>query len=115
LPPHKEGEAERRPTPRLSTAIAAAEADVSSGRIATWLSVHASRRSFAEEDDWVRKASGAKILEELFTDFSGATLEYRKVEHSVALTKWLIANKPAMLEELFDYVRGLFAKEKTNG
>jgi len=48
-----------------------------------------------------------ELLYDLFNAMTEATVEYKKTRHSVELTKWLLANKPESLNELFDYVKAL--------
>jgi AAA domain, putative AbiEii toxin, Type IV TA system/AAA ATPase domain len=61
-------------------------------------------------DDWVGICEAAKLLHKLFGDISHATVEYRKTQHSIALTDWLLENSPDTLKELIDYVMGLLPK-----
>jgi len=54
-----------------------------------------------------------RLLADLFWELSGDTpITYEKTAHSVALTKWMLENKPAQLAELMNYVVDLLA-EKT--
>jgi AAA domain, putative AbiEii toxin, Type IV TA system len=64
----------------------------------------------ASWDDWVKNCNAAKLLHKLFGDLSHATLEYRKTQHSIALTDWLLEHSPDTLKELSDYVMGLLPK-----
>jgi len=54
---------------------------------------------------------GADILSSVISTLSGATLEYRKVEHASWMTRWLIEWKPSSLTELAEFVEGLVPEE----
>lgn len=55
----------------------------------------------AEEDIiWVSNVHGARLLNELFRELSGGLVPYKKPDHSVMLTRWLINNEPGDLNEL---------------
>ncbi|MFL6210928.1 MAG: AAA family ATPase [Pyrinomonadaceae bacterium] len=61
------------------------------------------RRTSSREDDvqdWITSVNGALLLHDLFTELSGARVQYVKVVHSVALTQWLIENEPDKLQEV---------------
>lgn len=49
---------------------------------------------------WLENVHGAKILQDLFAEFSQNRVEYRKTLHSVQLTEWLIQHNPRSLDEL---------------
>jgi energy-coupling factor transporter ATP-binding protein EcfA2 len=49
---------------------------------------------------WLENVHGAKILQDLFAEFSQNREEYRKTLHSVQLTEWLIQHNPSSLDEL---------------
>ena len=50
--------------------------------------------------DWERNIDAAKLLEDAFRELSEARVSYEKMTHSVAITEWLIANRPAALDEI---------------
>jgi AAA domain, putative AbiEii toxin, Type IV TA system len=54
---------------------------------------------------WLKHVDGAKLLQMLFKNLTNSQLEYKKTTHSVGLTEWLIANDPAHIQELFDFVK----------
>jgi hypothetical protein len=58
-------------------------------------------------DQAVSLVSAPQLLADLFLETTNSRLEYRKIVHSIALTKWLLANKPEHLSELLHYVRDL--------
>lgn len=55
-------------------------------------------------NDWLEKVHAANLIEEMFSELSGKTVEYRKTTHSVKLTKWLLENKTEQLSELKDFL-----------
>jgi hypothetical protein len=62
-------------------------------------------------DGWTRNCDAPNLLKKLFADVSHATVEYRKTQHSIALTDWILAHEPDTLTELIDYVVGLLPKK----
>jgi predicted ATPase len=65
------------------------------------------------DPDWQKTdADAAKLLSKLFPDLSDAKLEFRKTEHSVALTKFILKNDPDHLSELLKYCKRLVEGEK---
>ena len=60
---------------------------------------------FAEQ--WMREVNAPKLLSSLFSTFSEAREEYRKTEHSVRLTSWILGNEPSYLSEIQAYVQNL--------
>jgi hypothetical protein len=51
---------------------------------------------------WEAVVDGATFLQDLFQDQSEQRVAFRKLEHSVQLTEWLIENSPADLKEVID-------------
>jgi hypothetical protein len=45
--------------------------------------------------DWERRIDAASLLEDAFKELSETRASYEKTTHSVAITEWLIANRPA--------------------
>lgn len=83
--------------------------DVSTERASEWLRAHPSHAKYDTDADWLKNVNGARILEELVSEFSTAKHEYRKTTHSPFLTRWLLANKPSALTELLEHIAGLFS------
>lgn len=50
--------------------------------------------------NWVNEIDGSRVLKEIFQELSENRVVYDKVRHSIAITKWLIANQARDLEEL---------------
>ena len=78
-----------------------------------WLEQHGGEETYdgydawdgdIDGDDWLERVRGAKLLANLFTSFSNATLEYRKPRHSLLLTEWLLLGDPTRLHSLTEYV-----------
>ena len=59
-------------------------------------------------ENWKSEIHAAKLLHDLFIEFSESKLEYRKTVHSKELTEWLIENTPAELHELEEMLRGAY-------
>ena len=55
--------------------------------------------------------NGAKVLERLFSHFSDQTVTYKKVEHGVKLTKWLLDNDVGDLREVAVLIEKLLDKD----
>jgi hypothetical protein len=94
-----------------------ADKAVSNTDVEDWIKAHGKDfhpKSIAPDtgnwNDWVRDCDAAKLLHKLFGDISDATVEYRKTQHSIALTDWLLENSPEALKELSGYVIGLLPK-----
>jgi hypothetical protein len=58
---------------------------------------------------------GAQILKQLFSDLTEHRYTYRKVEHGLALTRWLLENDRQHIEGLIDYVRDLTLISEQHG
>jgi energy-coupling factor transporter ATP-binding protein EcfA2 len=79
------------------------------GQIKEWIEANGGRREYVNAPSdrvditnpvWLESVNGARLLHDLLASLSNNTEEYRKTVHSVALTEWLIANKPEALSEL---------------
>jgi hypothetical protein len=66
-----------------------------------------SRGAKAVPTDWERRIDAARLLAEIFTELSESRVSYEKTKHSVALTKWLLANDAALLAEVADLLNGI--------
>jgi hypothetical protein len=44
--------------------------------------------------NWQREVDGARLLEATFAALSENRVQYEKMTHSIAITKWLLDNKP---------------------
>lgn len=65
--------------------------------------------------NWLSVVDGAKMLEDIFSELSENRVAYRKTNHSVALTEWLIQNDPEALREVANLLSGLLADRNCTG
>jgi predicted ATPase len=77
--------------------------------VQTWIQTHRWDKEFfshrpaeADRSDalWIEQCNGAKFLSSLFSHLSSSTVEYRKKEHGLMLTEWIVHNDPEHLQEL---------------
>jgi energy-coupling factor transporter ATP-binding protein EcfA2 len=59
--------------------------------------------------DWESSVDAAKLLEDSFRELSGGRASYEKTTHSVAITEWLIENRPAALGEVAEFLAPLLS------
>jgi AAA15 family ATPase/GTPase len=87
---------------------------VSSEEIGDWLQHHYLDRKYysannyeadTEDDRWIQTVHGAKLLADIFKEFSDCRVEYDKVIYGLALTRWLVENAPGDLVEVADIIR----------
>jgi hypothetical protein len=64
------------------------------------------------DESWLNLIDGAKVLENLFSHFSGQTVVYKKVEHGVKLTRWLLDNDTGDLREVAILIEELLDRDK---
>jgi hypothetical protein len=57
------------------------------------------------DSEWLSNVDAAKLLQHLFSDMSEEKEKYRKVEHSLAITSWLIANDKDSLQEVLQLLK----------
>ena len=62
------------------------------------------------DEVWLKFVHGAKMLESLFKQFSDNRVAYRKVEHGVALTKWIAENNPENIAEIANLLKTVLGK-----
>ena len=53
-----------------------------------------------DHDAWLRQVHGAKLLNDLFSTLSGGRYTYDKIRYGLALTNWLVQNRPEELNEV---------------
>jgi predicted ATPase len=91
---------------------------ITAKQVQDWIVKNAGKLTYLGKDqqgakvggtEWLSKVHGAKLLADLFSELSGATQEYRKMVHSIALTDWLLANRPDAFAELVSFLRPLVA------
>jgi energy-coupling factor transporter ATP-binding protein EcfA2 len=74
-------------------------------QIQAWIDAHASNADYyrkCKTRDFLQDIDAPRFLGALFSELSGNTLEYNKVEHSLALTEWLLDHDAASLQEIAD-------------
>lgn len=83
-------------------------------QVRSWLSEHGGKYSNGAvwsndftSREWLERCQAPNLLKALFNDLTDAAFIFRKTTHSVALTSWLIENKPEALSELRDYLGSL--------
>ena len=62
-------------------------------------------------DDRLRNVDAARVLSEIFSEFSETRVAYQKVMHGVMLTERLIKNAPADLREIVEMLSGVLKTE----
>jgi AAA15 family ATPase/GTPase len=73
--------------------------------------------SFAECEDktkWLAEVHSANLLYDIFSKLTDAKVRFDKTDHSIKLTKWLLANKPEELQELQDFLVKLLNTSKNS-
>lgn len=86
---------------------------VTAARIKRWLEKEVTKPGYLcslPDEPWINTVDGAKVLERLFAHFSDQTVEYKKVEHGVKLTRWLLDNEIGDLREVAILVEELLNK-----
>jgi hypothetical protein len=61
-------------------------------------------------DDWLSRIDGAELLEDLFKQFSEPRVEYRKVDHGLALTVHIARDSPHDFDEIVELMKPLLTK-----
>jgi hypothetical protein len=73
-----------------------------------WFDTHRTdpkyRCSKSPDADWRVTVDAAKLLQDLFVGLSEARVTYRKPEHSVAITKWLLEKDSTSLKEVAELI-----------
>ena len=62
--------------------------------------------------DWVSHIDAARVLRDVFSYLSENRVSYDKIKHSVAITEWLIENRPEHFREPADWLLGLLAANR---
>ena len=76
--------------------------NVTTEQVQAWLDDKRASQYLADGEDWDVRTDAATVLSELFAEFSETRVAYRKTEHSVSLSNWLLAHKPDKLSEIAD-------------
>jgi predicted ATPase len=94
------------------------ERPTSERSVQNWIEINGTKADFGASEEpvfsekWLANVDGARLLDTLLQELSETTEIYRKTLHSPQLTKWLIDNKKASLDELVVYVVGLIPPEQ---
>jgi hypothetical protein len=92
------------------------DAEVSVQKVKEWLDEHRwdqkymhKRYEDAEKNDeiWLKYVDGATLLKDIFKALFGSVNVFNKMTHGIALTKWLIENKPDELSDIADMIEKL--------
>ncbi|WP_408890419.1 ATP-dependent nuclease [Myxococcus faecalis] len=78
------------------------------GKIQEFLDAHVADKKYYQHSankDPVADVDAPLLLQDLFYAFSEDKLRYNKIQHSIALTDWLIENHPEQLREISDLIR----------
>jgi hypothetical protein len=82
--------------------------------IAQWIESNSSKYGtriagapFLQDTGWMASCNAPKLLADLFSEISDQRLTFSKLTHSIALTEWMLKNKPEELSELRNYVTAL--------
>lgn len=77
---------------------------ISPEEIQNWLDdnykSHLDKKTSDDEFAWLKDIHGAKILDHLFAELTEKRVEFKKTKHSYELTKWLVENNSACLQEI---------------
>src|SRR6266571_4851170 len=85
------------------------EQPVAAEEVEDWLQRNHSNRKYYDSNisdpeaignGWIRNVHGAKILADIFKEFSDCRVEYDKVIYGMALTEWIVENASGDLEEV---------------
>ncbi len=89
------------------------DSQITLDEVENWLQCHHSDRRYygtpideseLTSDRWKQHVHGAKLLEDLFKELSELRIYYDKIEHGLALTKWIIENATTDLSELANLI-----------
>jgi hypothetical protein len=62
-------------------------------------------------DDWLTRIDGASFLEDLFRQLSESRVEYRKVDHGLALTVHIARDSPNDFDEIVNLIKPLLTNK----
>jgi predicted ATPase len=75
------------------------------GTKSTYLAASTNAAPFTEL--WYVEVDGARLLEDLFNQLSGARVEYLKVDYGEQITQWILEHAPDELRELAEFLDGI--------
>jgi hypothetical protein len=83
-------------------------------KIKRWLDQEVKKPSYLCNvlgEPWINVIHGARVLESLFSHFSDQTIVYKKIEHGVKLTQYLLNNDIGDLSEIAILIEELLDKD----
>ncbi|WP_434391765.1 ATP-dependent nuclease [Melittangium boletus] len=78
---------------------------VTSEQVQAWIDKNSTEAEYypkGKTRNFMEDVDAPRLLGDLFAAFSDNTLEYNKVQHSLALTEWLLEHAPAQFQEIAD-------------
>jgi predicted ATPase len=100
----------------LNHADPSGDTNVTPSKVEEWLRSHGQSEKFLEsnarycvfpEEAWCTEVDGANVLATLFQELSEGRVAYRKVQHGMELTRWLLDHKPETLQPIADAISAL--------
>jgi predicted ATPase len=94
---------------------------ITSEEVEDWLERNRSDRKYYEQktseaermgDTWIQTVHGAKILADIFREFSDCRVGYDKVLYGLALTEWIVENAPNDLDEVAEVIQSMLSSNK---
>jgi hypothetical protein len=67
------------------------------------------KKAPSDREGQISAVHGKKVLKIIFSNLSDKRVEYREVEHGLALTEWLVGNAPQELEEINELIKTTLA------
>jgi len=86
----------------------------SAEKVHAWMYAHASDERYYRKSsghDFLNDINASRFLSDLFSDLSLGEFEYITIEHSVAITDWLIEHEPQALQEVVQLLEAMLPKE----
>ncbi len=88
----------------------------------TWIASHrwdkkiwvSKKKQVDDFEYWITDCHGANVLSLLFQEYSLPGIRYDKVRDGLALTNWLVDNKPAQLTEVSEILAAIIASKNQN-
>jgi predicted ATPase len=95
---------------------------VTAEKVETWLQRNRWHKKYFEktiseheqtDEIWISSVHGAKVIEDLFKEFSENRVEYDKIAYGVALTRWIVENAPDDLVEIAELIKKVLTNPET--
>jgi hypothetical protein len=93
---------------------ATAEQTISKDTVRQWMLAQKESGKYSSgkpknDEEWFANVDASNLLHDLFSELTEAKVEFRKTEHSLALTKWILENDPEYLAELYSFLQSLIS------